>query len=133
MPGFDPYDKGRTGLDWDDVLKGALTVLQIATGLFGGVLLVVALVYAHRVFEVVGSFVEHPDRMREYVEIIRQGETLLPPTEELSKEPAASSSAPDEAKPSPPLKLAKKNPSCKQCGRLRTYRGPGPGNLDHGR
>jgi hypothetical protein len=109
MARFDPYDKGDSGFDWDDVLRGALTLLHIATALFGGVLLVVAFVFALRVFEVVGNFVEHPDRMREYVAIIRQGDTLLPPTGELSKESTEPASAPDDTKPAPPLKLAKKS------------------------
>lgn len=47
--------------------------------------------------------------MREYVAIIRHGDTLLPPTEELSKESAEPSSAPDAEKPPSPVKLAKKS------------------------
>ena len=84
MPGFDPYDRGRGGLDLDQLLNGFLTLLHIATALFGAVLLVVAFVFALRVFDVVENFVAHPDRMAEYVRIIRANDKLLPPVEELS-------------------------------------------------
>ncbi len=87
MPGFDPYDRGRGGLDLDQVLNGFLTLLHIATALFGAVLLVVAFMFALRVFDVVENFVAHPDRMAEYVRIIRANDKLLPPVEELSSEP----------------------------------------------
>jgi len=87
MPGFDPYDRGRGGLDLDQLLNGFLTLLHIATALFGAVLLVVAFVFALRVFDVVENFVAHPDRMAEYVRIIRANDKLLPPVEELSSEP----------------------------------------------
>ncbi len=113
MPGFDPYDKGRAGLDWDSLLNSVMTLLQIATGLFGGVLLVVAFIYALRVFDVVENFVSHPDRMAEYVQVIRQSGALLPPpAEQLSTESTEPPSEPGDAK------SAKTAPSARRVGLL---------------
>ena len=88
MAGFDPYDKGQPGIDWDELLRTALVVLQILTGIFGVVILVAAFVLALRVFNFVGGFVEDPDRIAAYIDVLKQGETLLPPAEEAPEAPA---------------------------------------------
>ncbi|HQE81378.1 MAG TPA: hypothetical protein PLM14_00175 [Candidatus Hydrogenedentes bacterium] len=90
MAGFDPYDKGHGAVDWDSLLKGALTLLQIATALFGAALLVAAFMWAMRVFEFAGSFAENPGRMSEYIQVAKQGDAFLPPVEESPREPAES-------------------------------------------
>jgi hypothetical protein len=127
MAGFDPYSKNSTGIDWDNVLRAALTLTQICVGIIGIVFIVTAFVLSLEVFEFIGTYVDSPAKTAAYIKSLKEGpEAARHPAPPLSTAPHDGANTPRAASADEGSKAEDKRPANPAARLRRVAAAPSP-------